>query len=305
MDYRLISRRTTTVRRQLEVYKQNVETGVISPDGRFPADVVNNGLWVDDYQYSRLKPKAELRFNRNFGEHRFDALLLGEYFDDVSDEINAHTQNLISNDLMYLGLGDKVYHELGQTVEESSRASLAGRLNYGFRGKYLAEATFRYDASSFFPPDARWGFFPSFSAGWRISEEAFMSGISALDNLKLRASYSETGYDLNAIRYDYFAGYTVSTIPLYIIGSEAYRRLQKGSVANPNMTWETMTNYNVGVDANLWGGKLNIVAEAFYRKRSDILATPRQTFPSTFGAALSQRNLNSLDDRGFELELSH
>jgi TonB-linked SusC/RagA family outer membrane protein len=305
MDYRLINRRTTEVERQWEVYKQNVETGEITLDGRFPATVVNNGLWVDDYQYSRLKPKAEIRYNRNFGEHRIDALLLGEYFDDVSDEINAETQNLISNDLMYLGLGDKVYHELGQTVEESSRASIAGRVNYGFRGKYLAEATFRYDASSFFPPDTRWGFFPSFSAGWRISEESFMEGISALDNLKLRASYSETGYDLNAIRYDYFAGYTVNTSPLYLIESEAYRRLQKGTVANPDMTWEKMTNYNVGVDANLWAGKLNIVVEGFYRKRTDILATPRQTFPSTFGAALSRRNLNSLDDRGFELELSH
>ncbi len=305
LDYRVLDRRTVEVERQWEVYVQNPETGEITLDGRFPATVVNNGLWVTDIHSTRLKPKAELRYNSDFGDHHIDALLLGEYFNDASDEIRAETQNLISNDLMYLGLGDKIYHELGQTVEEASRASIAGRVNYGYLGKYLAEATFRYDASSFFPPDTRWGFFPSFSAGWRISEESFMSDISAIDNLKLRASYSETGYDLNAIRYDYFAGYTVNTSPLYLMGPEAYRRLQKGTVANEDMTWEKMTNYNVGLDVNLWSGKLNLVVEGFYRERSDILATPRQTFPSTFGAALSQRNLNSSDDRGFEFELSH
>jgi TonB-linked SusC/RagA family outer membrane protein len=305
LDYRIIEKRTTEVERQWEVYKQNPETGEITLDGRFPATVVNNGLWVTDLNARRLKPKAEVRYNRDFGDHQLDVLLLGEYFDDRSDSVYNHTQNLISNDLMYLGLGDKVYHELGQVVEETSRASIAGRINYGFRGKYLAEATFRYDASSFFPPETRWGFFPSFSAGWRISEESFMDGLAALDNLKLRASYSQTGYDRNAIRYDYFAGYTVDTDPLFLIGPDAYRRLQIGTVANPNMTWETMTNYNVGVDVNLWRGKLNLVGEVFYRKRTDILAEPQQAFPSTFGADLSRQNLNSMDDRGFELELSH
>ncbi|MCK5135826.1 MAG: TonB-dependent receptor [Bacteroidales bacterium] len=305
MDYRMVDRRTVEVKRQWEVYTQDPETGEILLDGRFPADVVNNGLWVDDYLYTRLKPKVELRFNRNFGDHSVDGLLLGEYFDDVTNEINTQTQNLLSNDLMYLGLGEKVYHELGQRVEESSRASIAGRVNYGFKGKYLAEATFRYDASSFFPPDTRWGFFPSFSAGWRVSEESFMSDLAWLDNLKLRGSYCETGYDLNAVRYDYFAGYNVRTSPLYLMGSDAYRRLQIGTLPNNSMTWEKMTNYNVGVDLNMWNGLLNLVVEGFYRKRSDILATPQQTFPSTFGASLSQRNLNSLDDRGFEFELSH
>jgi len=234
-----------------------------------------------------------------------DGLLLGEYFDVTVNEINTETKNLLSNDLMYLGLGDKVYHELNQTVEETSRASFAGRVNYAFKGKYLAEATFRYDASSFFPPDSRWGFFPSFSAGWRISEEAFMTNFSWLNNLKLRASYSQTGYDANAIRYDYFTGYTVLTSPLYVMGPDAYRRLQIGTLPNNQMTWEKMTNYNIGLDANLWNGLFNFVVEGFYRKRSDILATPQESFPSTFGAALSQRNLNSLDDRGFEVELSH
>ncbi|GAI48731.1 unnamed protein product, partial [marine sediment metagenome] len=182
------------------MYRQDPETLEITLDGRFPATVVNNGVWIDDYKYNRLKPKVELRFNRDFGQHSVDGLLLGEYFDVTVNEINTETQNLLSNDLMYLGLGDKVYHELNQTVEETSRASIAGRVNYAFQGKYLVEATFRYDASSFFPPDSRWGFFPSFSAGWRVSEEAFMNNIGWINNFKLRASYSQTGYDLNAIR---------------------------------------------------------------------------------------------------------
>ncbi|GAI73688.1 unnamed protein product, partial [marine sediment metagenome] len=121
LDYRLIDRRNKEVRRQWEVYRQDPETLEITLDGRFPATVVNNGVWIDDYKYNRLKPKVELRFNRDFGQHSVDGLLLGEYFDVTVNEINTETQNLLSNDLMYLGLGDKVYHELNQTVEETSR----------------------------------------------------------------------------------------------------------------------------------------------------------------------------------------
>ncbi|MCD6355269.1 MAG: TonB-dependent receptor, partial [Prolixibacteraceae bacterium] len=305
LDYLVTNTRRKQFARQFELYKWDPEIGEPVPDGKFPATFVNNMVEIRQTKFTRFKPKAEIRFDRDFGKHSVNALVLGEFFNDNTNWIQAHTENLLSNKLMYLNFGDKTYHELDQSVVEATRASIAGRLNYGYAGKYLLEGTFRYDASSIFPPDGRWGFFPSVSAGWRISEEPFMDNVTWLDNLKLRASYSETGFDRNAIRYDYFAGYNVFTNPLYLMGSEAYRRIEVGTLPNFGMTWEKMTNYNLGIDMNMWDGLFNIVAEGFYRKRTDILATPQQSFPSTFGASISKRNLNSMDDRGIDLELSH
>ena len=305
LDYLVTNTRRKEIRRQFELYLWDPELQEPVPDGRFPATIVNNMVEIRQTKFTRVKPKMEIRFDREFGSHSLNTLVLGEFFNDNTNWIQAHTENGLSNDLLYLNFGDKTYHELDQSVVEATRASIAGRLNYGYASKYLLEATFRYDASSIFPPEGRWGFFPSVSAGWRISEEPFMEDVTWLDNLKLRASYSETGFDRNAIRYDYFAGYNVFTDPLYLMGSDSYRRIQTGTLPNFGMTWEKMTNYNVGIDLNMWSGLLNLVVEGFYRERSDILATPQQSFPSTFGASISRRNLNSTNDRGVDLELSH
>jgi len=304
MDYRSIVRRNRGSNPTTKMYEQDPSTLEVSQVWETTA----NGVNIADYMYTRIKPKLELGYRQDFGDHSVHGLLIGEYFEDDANEINASSRYMLSDDLLFLGYGDPAYNTVGQMVEETSRASIAGRINYAYKGKYLVEGTFRYDASSFFPPDTRWGFFPSVSVGWRITEEDFMSNVTWLNNLKLRVSYSETGYDRNAIRYDYFAGYSFfdgERSPYYIFGDSPYSRAVAGTLPNQSMTWETMTNYNIGVDANLWNGLLNVVGEVFYRKRSDILAIPQQSFPSTFGAILSQQNLNSLDDRGIELELSH
>jgi TonB-linked SusC/RagA family outer membrane protein len=305
INFLSLNTRRKEIARSYDLWKWDPEIQEPVFDGRFPGNIVENMVNLQHSKFTRLRPKLELRYGREFGKHSVTGLMVGEFFNENPNNFSAQTQNLLSSELLYLSFGDRTYNELNQFVEESSRASFAGRLNYAFAGKYLLEGTFRYDASSIFPPDTRWGFFPSASAAWRISEESFMDNFLWLDNLKIRASYSETGYDANAIRYDYFAGYSVLTDPLYIIGTNANRRLQLASLPNYDMTWEKMTNYNVGIDVNMLNGKLNMVLEGFYRERSDILTTPRKSFPSTFGATISQRNLNILDNRGFELELSH
>jgi len=302
-DYQLTNFRNKQTIEQFTVYKRG-PGGDLIRDGRFPAHVINSYLNYTDHKFTRLKPSLEIRYNREFGEHSIDGLLVGEYIEEGTNEIVAETEDLLTTELEYLSMGNRTYHEMDQFVNEYSRASFAGRLQYSFQNKYLLEGTFRYDASSSFPPDGRWGFFPSVSAGWRISEEPFMQ-ISELENLKLRFSYSETGYDQNAIPYDYFAGYNVYTNPPYIFGNTAFRRIERGSLPNNSMTWEKMTNYNVGIDFTLWDGKLTTVLEGFYRHRGDILTYPQRAFPSTFGASLPQRNLNSTTDRGFETEVIH
>lgn len=304
-DYQKFNIRNKETTRQWEVYSQDPETGEISLNGRFPADVVNNLLGVHDDTFERIKPRIDVNYSNDFGDHSWDGLFVAEYIEESYNNITARTQNLLSTELEYLFLGDATYHEVGQEAQESSRGSLVGRLQYAYQDKYLLEGTFRYDGSSFFPPDGRWGFFPSISAGWRISEESFMQGISELDELKLRISYSEVGFDANAIPYDYFSGYNVITVPPYIYGSQPTRRIQQGTLPNNAMTWEEMVLYNIGVDFSFWQGKFSGMVEGFYRERSNILTQPITNLPSTFGASLPQRNLNSMDNRGIELELTH
>ena len=304
LDYYVQNKRTKTTGKQYEVYERDPESGEYTLSGRYPSTYVNNMVRYAHHKISHLRPKAEINYEKKIGNHSIKGLMVGEFYNEKSDWFNGYTENLLSNELMYLSFGDRTYHELNQEVTEASRASIVGRVNYAYAGKYLFETTFRYDASSFFPPNNRWGFFPSVSAGWRISEEPFMANATWLDNLKIRASYSQTGYDGNAIRYDYFSGYEV-VAGQYIYGSNAVRKIQSGTLANPDMTWETMTNYNIGFDANLWKGKLALIVDGFYRERDGILAIPTQSLPSTFGASLSRYNLNSLNDRGIDVEISH
>lgn len=188
---------------------------------------------------------------------------------------------------------------------ESGRVGYVGRVDYDYAGKYLVEFSFRYDGSSKFEKSKRWGFFPSVSAGWRISEEPFMKKFSkALDNLKIRASWGRLGDDESVAGYQYLAGYTYPSSS-YIFGSDVIKTLVPKGLANKNITWYTSDIYNVGLDADLWHGKLSGTVELFYRRRKGLLTTRAASLPTTFGASLPQENLNSDSNRGFEVQLSH
>ncbi len=170
----------------------------------------------------------------------------------------------------------------------------------------MAEATFRYDGSPNFPADKRWGFFPSLSLGWRISEESFIKDNTKwLDNLKLRLSYSKTGYDAIGA-FQYLTGYTYGGWDgQYVVDHEVRTGLMSKGLANPNITWEKMTNYNIGFDFSIFRNKLYGEFDCFYRDRQGILATRILSLPSTFGATLPDENINSMNNRGFELVLGH
>lgn len=290
--------------KSFDLFQRDPDTGEYNRIGTFGANNKNE-LVIRDSVFTRLKPILQIRYNRELERHSLDALFIAQYIDENRNQIVARTENLLTDELPYLNFGDPVFSRVGQFVRENGRASVAGRLKYGFLDKYLIEGTFRYDASSLFPPEGRWGFFPSVSVGWVLSEENFMSNAAFVNFLKLRLSYSQTGYDQNAIAYDYFTGYNVLSSPPYLVGSSQFRRLLSSSLPNSDMTWEDMTVYNVGVDATLWEGNLDFQMDAFYRKRSNILAIPQRAFPSTFGASLPRDNLNASDTRGVELMLTH
>ncbi len=302
--YRVNELRVDQFRKAFALHQRDPDSGTYTQIGVFGANN-KNLLNIRDRRFTRIKPIYQIEYKKELADHSINGLFIAQYIGEKTDQITAQTENLLSDELPYLNFGDPIFNRLGQFVTENGRTSFAGRLKYGYKDKYLIEGTLRFDASSFFPPETRWGTFPSVSVGWVLSEESFLQSSGLINFLKMRASYSRTGYDQNAIPYDYFTGYSVVTNPPFLFGSDQYRRLTSSSLPNTDMTWENMTIYNVGFDATILNGALLFQADAFYRKRSNVLATPISAFPSTFGAALPLENLNSSEDRGIEFMVTH
>jgi hypothetical protein len=140
-----------------------------------------------------------LEYENNFSDHNLRVLLVGEIIDTRSNWYYGYKEGFISGsvDQMFAGSSDNM--SANGSAYEESRVSYVGRLNYIFKSKYLLEGTMRYDGSSRFAKDYRWAIFPSISLGWRISEENFFKeNVSFINNMKVRLSYSHTGYDRNA-----------------------------------------------------------------------------------------------------------
>jgi len=307
MNYLLKNTYKKTQDKPFEVLDYDYESGTYSSFG-FNGQ---NTLDEESNKYTQLYPMIKLNYDRTFGEHSVTGMLVGEWIDGENVYYSAGKIDLISLELPYLFAGSPENIKADGYTWEEGRVSYAGRLNYDYRGKYLLEGTFRFDASHKFPRDTRWGFFPSFSAGWRLSDESFMQNLGWMDDLKLRASYSRAGDD-NVAAFKYLQGYRIRSNvgdriinKRYVFGSTAYRLIASTGLSNPDITWLDMTSYNVGLDGSFLRGLIGFEFDLFYRITDNIFGEPLETYPSTFGAELPKLNLNSTDDRGFELMLTH
>ncbi|MEX1239830.1 MAG: TonB-dependent receptor, partial [Cyclobacteriaceae bacterium] len=266
-----------------------------------------NSLKETMSQYTQLYPMISLNYDRSFGNHSVQGLLLSEWISTDYNFLSAGRVDLLSVEVPYLFAGSPDNLTNNGGAIKTGRASYVGRINYGFKNRYLLEGTFRYDASHKFSPDSRWGFFPSVSAGWRIAEESFIKdNVTWIDDLKIRASYSMSGND-NVEAFKYLTGYEIlgATSSVYVFGSDVYRLIRNTGLANPDITWLDMTTYNVGLDATFLNGLIGIEFDLFQRVTDNIFGKPQNAYPSTFGAILPELNINTTEDRGFELTLSH
>jgi hypothetical protein len=226
-----------------------------------------------------------LHYDNTFGDHQFQGLLLGEGINTDYFNMSARRLDLLSLDIPYLFAGSTENQTNNGTAVKTGRVSAVGRGNYIYKGKYMFEATFRLDASHRFPPESRWGFFPSVSAAWRLSEESFIKdNLSWIDNIKLRASYSQSGND-NVAAFRYLTGYNIlsATTSVYVFGSDVYRLIRATALPNPDITWLDMTTYNAGLDASFLRDLIGFELDVFYRITDNIFGQPLGTYPSTFG----------------------
>lgn len=186
------------------------------------------------------------------------------------------------------------------TSDQARQLGLVYRVAYDYAEKYLFEASGRYDGHYYFAPDQRFGFFPAFSAGWRISEENFLkSKFNWLDNLKIRASYGEVGA-LAGSPFQYLSTYNVSG-PGYVIGGNAVQVVTERAEPNPLITWERARKTDIGLEVSLFNSFLDLEVDYFYEKRSNMLVAPDVITPLEYGVGLSQVNAGIMDNRGIDL----
>jgi len=288
--------KTKTWVKQYTAYRYDYENDIYTPVTKGVQTNLSQGVnWN-----STLTGQFSLQYNNTFNKHKISGLALYEVIDTKGEGISGSRRNYLSTAIDYLFAGGTDDQQITGNASEFGRISYIGRANYSFAQKYLLQFTARYDASPKFAPDNRWGFFPSVSAGWRISEETFMKSIEKIDNLKLRLSYSNTGYDATG-NFQYLIGYQLGTGVLF--GDSPVRGLHTTGLANPNIFWEKMTNYNAGMDFAFFNSKFYGEFDIFYRERKGILATRLASLPNTFGASLPAENLNDQSNRGFELML--
>lgn len=185
------------------------------------------------------------------------------------------------------------------TSNRTRQLGLVYRVAYDYAEKYLFEASGRYDGHYFFAPERRFGFFPAFSVGWRISEENFLKDkLSWLDNLKVRASYGEVGA-LAGSPFQYLSTYNVSG-PGYVIGGDAVQVVTERAEPNPLITWERARKTDVGLEVSLFNGFLDFEIDYFYEKRSNMLVAPDVITPLEYGVGLSQVNAGIMENRGVD-----
>ena len=261
--------------------------------------------WVDRRDFSILHRNyvGYAEFSRTFADRHALQLMAGVSHEDYDmDSVRAARYGFTSQDVWGLNLGTGTML-MGGGGEQWAIRSLFSRLSYGFNNKYLLDATLRYDGSSRFRPEKRWGFFPGVSLAWRVSEEPFARRhLGTFDDLKLRASYGETGNQEGINLYDYLQLITIGRGYPYPFGAggQDQSAFLSGMVAK-DRTWETIATTNVGLDATLLSSKVNFTFDYFIKNNRDMLIPV--TYPSLLGAQPPFSNAGQLKTWGFETSL--
>ncbi|MDR2915032.1 MAG: TonB-dependent receptor [Tannerella sp.] len=253
------------------------------------------------------KIEALLNYDYKITNHSFHVLLGASYEQYKKDQITARANNLLSNDFFSLNFyenSEAANSILSDLIQPWKMASLFGRLNYSFADRYLLEANFRYDGSSRLDPDQRWDIFPSFSAGWRVSEEAWFESMREyVGNFKVRASWGQLGNSSALDGYFPYLGLltnknnTTSTgTVINLLGNPAY---WQATMASKDITWEIIESTNIGIDLGLLRNRLNLTADYYWKRNKNMMA--EMQVGHIIGVGVPAQNIGELKTWGWEI----
>ena len=273
-----------------------------------PEAVQQNQLAEGQYTTEQMVGQFSVAYARMFGKHNIDAMMLVEGRDFKSSSMAAYAEKIPFAGLPELSYGTPLAKDSQSGYSGHTRtAGYVFRLKYDYNNTYLAEFSGRYDGSYNFSGNVsskRWGFFPSFSAAWRVSNEKFMESTKSwLSDFKLRASMGLLGNDAVSA-YSFLSTYSFAGNRVF--NGNIYSSLYTSSVANPELTWSKTRTSNLGFDLTLWDGKLGLEFDWFYNLNYDILASMAgDKAPSMGGYFHSVANHDRYANYGLEWTVSH
>lgn len=284
-----------------DIYVDQKRMDFYSAESTEPIKSTRSMVSNQDKKSLEINLQAYLDYNRTFGKHTIKGLLGYSQIRNEYRLLKASRKDLpTNNSLGEIDAGDITTQETGGNSVAYALRSVFGRVNYGFDDRYLLEANLRYDGSSRFPKNNRFGLFPSFSFGWRISEEDFFKA-DFVDNLKLRTSWGQLG---NQEIDDYLFYNTYSFGYDYSFGNTLFSGISINDVmANTAITWEKTDQMDVGVDADFWGGKLSLTGDFFLKNTHAILL--KLPIPDLVGVSAPMQNAGKVRNIGFELALTY
>jgi len=280
----------------------DVETGEYNRiDASTPISVNDSyNRWVSSLVNLRVSYATTIGENHNIA-----AMVGAEQQRSSSSNASASRKNYLSPALPQIDAGSTRPEDLGNGGNASSGAynSLLGRFNYNYKSKYLLEFAFRSDGSPNFPEGRRYGFFPTVSAGWILSDENFMDNVSFVDHLKLRASYGELGND-QVDAYQYLQAFELGHN--YVLGGATVPGVYSSVLPNPFITWEVSQKLDFGVAATLFNRMLDVDVTYFNQKRANILRKANLSVSGVFGFPdIPDQNIGKVSSNGFEVTLTH
>lgn len=290
-----------------DIYSYSSATGEYT-NNRDATGAISVNSWSNNSNTITLN--ARIGYSRTFNDiHRIDAFASYEQSKYQYNGLSGYRTNYLSSALPDLDFGSKVDADKdnGGNSSETARQNWFGRVNYGYKDKYLAEVTLRYDGSMNFAPGHRWGLFPSLSAGWVISEEEFFAPLTnAVNFLKIKGSWGMMGND-NITAYQYLSIYSFNKDKSYAFGTDPsyVQGVYETRTANPLVTWEKAKTWNVGFSAQFLQGKFGLDFDYFQSRRNDILITRNASVPTYSGLSLPAENLGKVKNHGFEIVTSY
>ncbi|MDO5968752.1 TonB-dependent receptor [Flavivirga aquimarina] len=242
-----------------------------------------------------------LNYNKIVGDHSFNALA-GFTSQRGRTETNITNASQIPSDgvgLDALELAPQENVTINSSFTEFSLVSFLGRLNYNYKGKYLLTASFRRDGSSRLGTNNRYANFPSVALAWRVSDEPFLQNSSVISNLKLRTSYGLTG-NQNVDAFSTLS--SLNTEGTAILNQGLVVGAQQGTLANPDLKWETTEQFDFGLELGLFNNRLKTEIDVYYKKTDDLLLDA--AVPGITGFASTLRNVGSLENKGIDVSIT-
>jgi TonB-dependent starch-binding outer membrane protein SusC len=270
----------------------------------FPSTLDEHFSWGNSLIFENV-----LSYTKQIGLHEF-LVLAGSSVSKSMGRYYSLTGSDFTNDQVHvISVGVGKVNNNGTGAEQSAKLGYFARINYSLANKYLFQANFRADASYNFAPENRWGYFPAFSLGWKLSEEGFIkNNISLINLLKIRVGWGKSGNDL-IDPYGYSPQIS-SFYPDYIFGNTPVSGSTIISLWNPSIIWETSATSDIGLDLSVLSNQIRFTADYFYKNTQDILV--EYPMPSSTGIGLSggsegsaYRNAASVVNKGLELTLDY